>query len=105
MKLTLILSSVCVMTLALICRVHFGAKAQSQTSTIHPAINGRFAHSDTSVSSLPQNRFVVPSTEASAAGDPEAPRVYLNTYYVAPTGRTIAVNEGGDLQSALNQAQ
>src|SRR5262245_23438571 len=105
MKLTLILSSVCVMALALIFRGHFGAKAQSQTSSIHPAISGRFAHSYTNDSSLPQNRLVVPSTEALAAGDPEAPRVYLNTDHVAPTGRTIAVNEGGDLQSALNQAQ
>src|SRR5262245_52398150 len=105
MNLTLILSSVCVMALALISRGHFGAKAQSQSSTIHPAISGRFAHSAPTVSPSSQNRLVVPSSDELAAGDPEAPRVYLSTDYVAPTGQTIAVNEGGDLQSALNQAQ
>src|SRR5262249_28088111 len=37
--------------------------------------------------------------------DAELPRVFLDTTYVAPTGQTIIVNAGGDLQSALNQAQ
>src|SRR5262245_578827 len=46
-----------------------------------------------------------PSLAALAPGDPEPPRVYLNTTYVAPTGRTITVNAGGDLQSAIDQAQ
>jgi fibronectin type III domain protein len=46
-----------------------------------------------------------PSLAALAPGDPEPPRVYLNTAYVAPTVRTITVNAGGSLQSALNQAQ
>lgn len=36
---------------------------------------------------------------------PELPRVYLDTTYVAPTGKTIAVSAGGDFQAALNQAQ
>jgi hypothetical protein len=36
---------------------------------------------------------------------PEKPRVYLNTDYAPPTGRTIAVAAGGDFQGALNQAQ
>lgn len=39
-----------------------------------------------------------------AAGDPELPRVYLDTTYVTPTGRTIAVVAGGNLQTAINQA-
>jgi hypothetical protein len=38
-------------------------------------------------------------------GAPELPRIFLDTVYRAPTGQTIAVNVGGDLQSALNQAQ
>src|SRR5262249_32395757 len=38
-------------------------------------------------------------------GAPELPRSFLDTGYRAPTGQTIAVNVGGDLQSALNQAQ
>jgi hypothetical protein len=36
---------------------------------------------------------------------PEKPRVYLNTDYAPPTGRTIAVAAGGDFQGALDQAQ
>ena len=46
-----------------------------------------------------------PSLAALAPGDPEPPRVYLNTGYRAPTGQTITVNAGGNLQNALNQAQ
>src|SRR5262245_19241421 len=46
-----------------------------------------------------------PSLAAAAPGDPEPPRVYLNTGYAAPTGRSITVNAGGNLQSALDQAQ
>ena len=36
---------------------------------------------------------------------PEPPRVFLDTTLVAPTGTTIAVSSGGDLQAALNAAQ
>jgi uncharacterized protein (TIGR03437 family) len=43
--------------------------------------------------------------EKLAAGEPELPRVYLNTAYVEPTGRTIAVAAGGNFQTAINQAQ
>jgi hypothetical protein len=39
------------------------------------------------------------------AGAPELPRSFLDTGYRPPTGRTITVNAGGDLQSALDQAQ
>src|SRR5262249_22204550 len=48
--------------------------------------------------------FTSPPLQALASGDPEPPRVYLNTAYVAPTGRSINVNAGGNLQSALDQA-
>ena len=40
-----------------------------------------------------------------AADEPEPPRVYLNTTYTAPKGRSIEVKAGGDLQAALNQAK
>ncbi|MFN0085086.1 MAG: hypothetical protein ACKVX9_06840 [Blastocatellia bacterium] len=40
-----------------------------------------------------------------AGAAPELPRVFINTTYVAPAGRTIAVPAGGDFQAALNQAQ
>jgi hypothetical protein len=36
---------------------------------------------------------------------PAPPRVFLDTTYTPPGGRTIAVRAGGDLQSALNTAQ
>jgi len=36
---------------------------------------------------------------------PELPRVFLDTALVAPTGRTIAVPAGGNLQAALDAAQ
>ena len=35
---------------------------------------------------------------------PELPRVKLNSEYLPPTGRVIAVNSGGDFQAALNRA-
>src|SRR6266446_1162371 len=36
---------------------------------------------------------------------PELPRVFLDTTLVPPTGTTITVSAGGDLQAALNAAQ
>lgn len=36
---------------------------------------------------------------------PALPRVYMDTSYVPPTGRTIAVPAGGDVQAALDAAQ
>src|SRR5262245_26742843 len=40
-----------------------------------------------------------------AGPDPELPRVFIDTNYNPPTGRTIAVPAGGDFQAAINQAQ
>src|SRR5262249_46088260 len=40
-----------------------------------------------------------------AADEPEPPRVYLDTTYTTPKGRSIEVKAGGDLQAALNQAK
>src|SRR5262245_32597914 len=39
------------------------------------------------------------------AGEPEPPRVYLDTTYTAPKGRSIEVKAGGDLQAALDQSK
>src|SRR5215470_15276659 len=105
MKLTLILSSATIITVAMFSRGHFDAEDPFQISTDHPAIIGQFASSNPTVWRLPQNGLAATSSAALAAGAPEAPRAYLNTDYVAPTGRTIAVNVGGNLQSALDQAQ
>jgi uncharacterized protein (TIGR03437 family) len=41
----------------------------------------------------------------TAGAEPELPRVFINTKYAPPTGRTIAVAAGGDFQAAINQAQ
>lgn len=43
---------------------------------------------------------------ASAAVSPaQLPQVLLDTHYVTPTGVSIVVNSGGDLQTAINNAQ
>src|SRR5438876_2755694 len=42
---------------------------------------------------------------AAAPAPPEAPQRTVDTTYVPPTGRTIAVPAGGDFQAALNRAQ
>jgi hypothetical protein len=42
---------------------------------------------------------------AHARALPESPRVFVDTTGVAPTGRTIVVAAGGDLQAALDSAQ
>jgi len=46
-----------------------------------------------------------PRPATLAPGDPEPPRVFLDTTYVAPAGKTINVAAGGDVQAAINQAQ
>ncbi len=42
---------------------------------------------------------------ATASTKPELPRIYVDTTYVPPSGRRIAVPAGGDFQAALNAAQ
>src|SRR5262245_15886446 len=46
-----------------------------------------------------------PRPATLAPGDPEPPRVFLDTTYVAPAGKTINVAAGGDVQAAINQAR
>lgn len=48
-----------------------------------------------------------PGCHSSPVGrhPPELPRVYVDTSYVKPTGKTIKVAAGGDFQSALDKAQ
>jgi Right handed beta helix region len=40
-----------------------------------------------------------------APGAPEPPRVFLDTTYVAPVGKTINVMAGGDVQAAIDQSR
>src|SRR5215813_13963015 len=46
-----------------------------------------------------------PRPATLAQGDPEPPRVFLDTTYVAPAGKTINVAAGDDLHAAINKAQ
>src|SRR5262245_47593976 len=47
---------------------------------------------------------VAPAVGITGA-DPELPRVFIDTTYAPPAGRTIAVPAGGDFQAAIDQAQ
>ncbi len=104
MRVRFILFSAFIIALAIYSQGQLGMEAHSQISIARPAINGLIDYSNPSFSSSALNEFTIPSLLALAPGDPELPRVYLNTAYVAPTGQTITVNAGGDLQSALYQA-
>ncbi|HEY7913570.1 MAG TPA: hypothetical protein VIG62_16775, partial [Blastocatellia bacterium] len=44
------------------------------------------------------------AAQAHNSIEPELPRVFLDTTYIPPSGSTIYVNAGGDLQAALNAA-
>src|SRR5688572_11449208 len=44
-------------------------------------------------------------TPAAQAVPPELPRAYVDTTYTPPTGASLYVPAGGDLQSALDSAQ
>src|SRR5919106_5454897 len=46
-----------------------------------------------------------PRPATLAPGDPEPPRVFLDTTYIAPAGKTINVAAGGDVQAAIDRAQ
>lgn len=72
------------------------ASIVAQTSTIRTAINLPIVAADSSVPTTP------PVQSAGAAA--ELPHTYLNTSAATPTGATISVPAGGDLQAALDQA-
>src|SRR5438552_13331234 len=48
---------------------------------------------------LPLAGLIIPPV--AAAAEPALPRVYIDTTYVSPTGKTIAVAAGGNFQAAL----
>ena len=50
-------------------------------------------------------RLVMLLLSASIASAQELPRVFLDTTYAPPSGNVIAVNAGGNFQTALNTAQ
>jgi hypothetical protein len=47
----------------------------------------------------------LPAEAPRASRDPELPRAFVDTRYVAPTGNTITVRAGGNVQSALDAAR
>jgi hypothetical protein len=57
---------------------------------------------DTSIIESVMNQ---PRPATLAPGDPEPPRVFLDTTYIAPAGKTISVAAGGDVQAAIDQAR
>ena len=46
-----------------------------------------------------------PPPPPPSGNDPDLPQAWVNTTYVAPTGNRIRVNQGDDLQAALDAAQ
>ena len=48
---------------------------------------------------------LLPRTGSFAATLPALPQTYIDTTYSPPSGNTITVNSGGNLQTALNNAQ
>jgi Purple acid Phosphatase, N-terminal domain len=49
-------------------------------------------------------RNVTVTVSSASAGAPELPRVFLNTGYIPPTGKTITVLAGQSVQAAIDQA-
>jgi hypothetical protein len=67
------------------------------------AVNSFLGARAQSVKSRPPLRTTEAATGSAVL--PELPRVFFNTAYVEPIGRTLHVGQGGDLQSAINAAQ
>ena len=58
-----------------------------------------------SATEIISGKFIASPAHAQALQTPEAPRVLLDTRYVAMTGVTINVSQAGNLQSALDLAK
>lgn len=54
---------------------------------------------------LAANALRPPRSALARPMDPELPRQFLDTHYSQPTGRTIVVHAGGNLQAALDSAR
>jgi hypothetical protein len=64
-----------------------------------------FANACAEAPGISSDVYMLSRPATLAAGEPEPPRVYLDTTYTPPKGRSIEVKAGGDLQAALNQAK
>jgi hypothetical protein len=58
-----------------------------------------------SVSEVARPELSIAVSGASVSANAALPNVYLNTNYVAPTGKTVTVKAGGNLQAAIDAAQ
>jgi hypothetical protein len=76
----------------------FGAMDAMKSCYRQPVATGF----DTSIIESVMNQ---PRPAALAPGDPEPPRVFLDTTYKAPAGKTINVAAGGDVQAAIDRAR
>ena len=84
----------------------YGSETANGTSiilwTCHGGKNQKWKQSSTEHSDDPPPPPPAPKPDGDA---PDLPRVYVNTKYVEPTGRTIRVDPGDDLQDALDAAR
>jgi hypothetical protein len=85
---TLVISAICL----------FGAMKAMQGRNRRPGATPFDASIVESIMNQPRPAKLAP-------GDPEPPRVFLDTTYIVPTGKTIKVAAGGDVQAAIDQAQ
>jgi len=79
------------------------------TATVSATVNGLTGGASVSVASSGTPTSPTPPTSVDpgsgvTAVTPELPRASVDARYVAPTGRTINVPSGGDLQGAINSA-
>ena len=86
------------MTLATLAMCLFGFVMAMQGCYRQPAV----APFDASIIESVLNQ---PRPASLAPGDPEPPRVFLDTTYKAPAGKTIKVMAGGGVQAAIDQAR
>jgi hypothetical protein len=86
------------MTLATLAICLFGFVKSMQGCYRQPAVTPFDASIIESVMNQPRPATLAP-------GDPEPPRVFLNTTYVAPAGKTINVAASDDVQAAINKAR
>jgi hypothetical protein len=76
----------------------FGAMSAMKSCYRQPVATGFDTNIIESIMNQPRPADLAP-------GDPEPPRVFLNTTYKAPAGKTINVAAGGDVQAAIDRAR
>jgi hypothetical protein len=89
---------IALMTPAILAICFFGVVRAMQGCYRQPVATPFDASAIESVLNRPRPATLAPS-------DPEPPRVFLDTTYVTPAGKTINVMAGGDVQAAINQAR